>query len=68
MDLVNRFASSLHKHLRTFRCWKRENRSQEFDECDGCSYDDQKARLDNLAVELQSDRLLPRICLVMVVA
>lgn len=28
---------------------------REFDECDSCSFDDQKARLDNLAVELQSD-------------
>ena len=29
--------------------------AQEFDECNSCSYDDQKARLDNLAVELQND-------------
>lgn len=29
--------------------------SREFDECDNCTYDDQKARLDNLAVELQND-------------
>lgn len=29
--------------------------AQEFDECVSCSYDDQKARLDNLVVELQSD-------------
>jgi hypothetical protein len=29
--------------------------AQEFDECVGCAYDDQKARLDNLAVELQND-------------
>jgi hypothetical protein len=29
--------------------------AQEFDECVNCSYDDQKARLDNLAVELQND-------------
>jgi hypothetical protein len=29
--------------------------AHEFDECNNCSYDDQKARLDNLAVELQSD-------------
>ncbi len=28
---------------------------REFDECDNCSFDDQKARLDNLAVELQND-------------
>lgn len=28
---------------------------REFDECCNCSYDDQKARLDNLAVELQND-------------
>ena len=27
----------------------------EFDECNNCTYDDQKARLDNLAVELQND-------------
>jgi hypothetical protein len=26
-----------------------------FDECNSCSFDDQKARLDNVAVELQSD-------------
>ena len=35
-----------------------ENRTivgREFDTCCSCSYDDQKARLDNLAVELQSD-------------
>ena len=29
--------------------------AREFDECNGCSLDDQKARLDNLAVELQND-------------
>ncbi len=29
--------------------------AREFDECDKCSFDDQKARLDNLAVELQND-------------
>ena len=29
--------------------------AQEFDECNSCSLDDQKARLDNLAVELQND-------------
>ena len=28
---------------------------REFDTCCSCSYDDQKARLDNLAVELQND-------------
>jgi hypothetical protein len=33
----------------------RENPSREFDVCCSCSYDDQKARLDNLAVELQND-------------
>jgi hypothetical protein len=30
--------------------------SREFDVCDNCSFDDQKARLDNLAVELQNDQ------------
>ena len=34
---------------------KRAIVAHEFDECNNCSYDDQKARLDNLAVELQSD-------------
>jgi hypothetical protein len=34
---------------------KRTIVSKEFDECSGCSYDDQKARLDNLAVALQND-------------
>ncbi len=29
--------------------------AREFDECNSCSFDDQKARLDNLAVELQND-------------
>lgn len=29
--------------------------AREFDECNGCALDDQKARLDNLAVELQND-------------
>ena len=29
--------------------------SKEFDECNSCTFDDQKARLDNLAVELQHD-------------
>ena len=29
--------------------------AQEFDECNSCTNDDQKARLDNLAVELQND-------------
>jgi hypothetical protein len=33
----------------------RENPAREFDVCLACSYDDQKARLDNLAVELQND-------------
>ena len=33
----------------------RENVSREFDVCCSCSYDDQKARLDNLAIELQND-------------
>jgi len=33
----------------------RENPAREFDVCNSCSYDDQKARLDNLAVELQND-------------
>lgn len=33
----------------------RENPAREFDVCCSCSYDDQKARLDNLAVNLQSD-------------
>jgi hypothetical protein len=30
--------------------------SREFDECENCTFDDQKARLDNLAVELQNDQ------------
>lgn len=34
---------------------KRAIVAREFDECMSCSYDDQKARLDNLAVELQND-------------
>jgi hypothetical protein len=34
----------------------RENPAREFDVCCTCSYDDQKARLDNLAVELQNDQ------------
>lgn len=29
--------------------------AQEFDECNNCTFDDQKARLDNLAIELQND-------------
>ena len=29
--------------------------AREFDECNSCSFDNQKARLDNLAVELQND-------------
>lgn len=29
--------------------------AREFDECNNCAFDDQKARLDNLAVELQND-------------
>ncbi len=29
--------------------------AQEFDECNSCTLDDQKARLDNLAVEMQND-------------
>jgi hypothetical protein len=33
----------------------RENPAREFDVCCTCSYDDQKARLDNLAIELQND-------------
>jgi hypothetical protein len=33
----------------------RESPAREFDVCCSCSYDDQKARLDNLAVELQND-------------
>lgn len=34
---------------------KKEIVAQEFDECNNCAFDDQKARLDNLAVELQND-------------
>jgi hypothetical protein len=34
---------------------KREIIGREFDVCCSCSFDDQKARLDNLAVELQND-------------
>jgi len=34
---------------------KREIVGREFDTCRSCSYDDQKARLDNLAVELHND-------------
>jgi hypothetical protein len=34
---------------------KKEIISSEFDECNNCTFDDQKARLDNLAVELQND-------------
>ena len=33
----------------------RENPAREFDVCCSCSYDDEKARLDNLAIELQND-------------
>lgn len=33
----------------------RENPAKQFDVCYKCSFDDQKARLDNLAVELQHD-------------
>jgi hypothetical protein len=33
----------------------RESPSRQFDVCCSCSFDDQKARLDNLAVELQND-------------
>ena len=33
----------------------RENPAREFDVCCSCSFDDQKARLDNLAIELQND-------------
>ncbi len=32
-----------------------ENPSRLFDRCCSCSFDDQKARLDNLAIELQND-------------
>lgn len=34
---------------------RKEIVAQEFDECNNCAFDDQKARLDNLAVELQND-------------
>jgi hypothetical protein len=34
---------------------KKSIAAREFDECDHCTFDDQKARLDNLAVELQND-------------
>lgn len=33
----------------------RENTTREFDVCCSCSFDDQKARLDNLGIELQND-------------
>lgn len=33
----------------------RENPAREFDVCCNCSFDDQKARLDNLGIELQND-------------
>ena len=29
--------------------------AREFDECNNCTFDDQKARLDNLAIEMQND-------------
>ena len=35
--------------------------AREFDECNSCSFDDQKARLDNLAVELQNDPIHTRL-------
>jgi len=34
---------------------ERERPSRQFDVCCSCSFDDQKARLDNLAVELQAE-------------
>jgi hypothetical protein len=34
----------------------RESPSRQFDVCCSCSFDDQKARLDNLAVEMQNDQ------------
>lgn len=34
----------------------RENPAREFDVCCNCAFDDQKARLDNLAIELQNDQ------------
>ena len=34
---------------------RHEHPSRQFDVCCSCSFDDQKARLDNLAVELQND-------------
>jgi hypothetical protein len=34
---------------------RHESPSRQFDVCCSCSFDDQKARLDNLAVELQND-------------
>jgi hypothetical protein len=33
----------------------RESPARQFDTCSNCTFDDQKARLDNLAVELQND-------------
>lgn len=39
----------------TFVRGRHENPSRQFDVCCSCSFDDQKARLDNLAVELQND-------------
>ena len=33
----------------------REHPSRQFDVCCSCSFDDQKARLDNLAIEMQND-------------
>lgn len=39
----------------TPRTPKRDIVGSEFDTCCNCSYDDQKARLDNLTVELQND-------------
>jgi hypothetical protein len=34
---------------------RRENPARQFDVCCSCAFDDQKARLDNLAVQLQND-------------
>ena len=34
---------------------RRENPATEFDVCCSCSFDDQKARLDNLGIQLQND-------------
>ena len=58
-ELHGRCGWSMSSMMGSHPDWFKEKKiivAREFDECNNCTFDDQKARLDNLAVELQNDQ------------